>query len=366
MGCRDIQGERDATTDCMTIADPTLPFWRSGVMTRESLCFIEASPGQAAVCALLLPPHGVVTMESASGEMVYDEGVDYVLERPSGIVTRTPSSRMPVTALAELRPSADPDGSGFMHLADDPATFLLTAEDDTFHRRQVAASYAFDRSRWTGYAPACAGIGLPRTLERLRRVEPLTIVLLGDSISEGYNASGFIGTPPYQPAYGTLVAAGLTRAYGSSIEFRNLAVAGWTSDHGLGMAAAAAIERPDLVMVAFGMNDAGFAAPADYAANIRGILAAIRDDAPLAEFVLIAPMLPNPAWHYPRLDRFDGYRRALAGLCGTGVILADLTTLWTDLLARKTPYDLTGNGVNHPNDFGHRLYAQTIVSLLIE
>ena len=28
--------------------------------------------------------------------------------------------------------------------------------------------------------------------------------------------------------------------------------------------------------------------------------------------------------------------------------------------------DLTGNGVNHPSDFGHRLYAQVILALLVE
>jgi hypothetical protein len=26
--------------------------------------------------------------------------------------------------------------------------------------------------------------------------------------------------------------------------------------------------------------------------------------------------------------------------------------------------DLTGNGLNHPNDFGHRLYAQAILEYL--
>ena len=41
-------------------------------------------------------------------------------------------------------------------------------------------------------------------------------------------------------------------------------------------------------------------------------------------------MLPNPEWHYPQLERFAGYRHALADLCGPGVVLADLTTLWTE------------------------------------
>ena len=65
------------------------------------------------------------------------------------------------------------------------------------------------------------------------------------------------------------------------------------------------------------------------------------------------------------MERFDAYRRALIDLCGRGIVLADVTRLWMDVTARKSPYDLTGNGINHPNDFGHRLYAQAILSLLV-
>jgi acyl-CoA thioesterase-1 len=46
--------------------------------------------------------------------------------------------------------------------------------------------------------------------------------------------------------------------------------------------------------------------------------------------------------------------------------VADVTTLWADLLKRKSFADLTGNGVNHPNDFGHRFYAQVILGLMGE
>jgi hypothetical protein len=29
-------------------------------------------------------------------------------------------------------------------------------------------------------------------------------------------------------------------------------------------------------------------------------------------------------------------------------------------------YDVTGNGLNHPNDFGHRLYAQVVLAQLVD
>jgi acyl-CoA thioesterase-1 len=346
--------------------DPWIPFWRSGRLRGDSLLFIEPAVGAPATCSLLLPPSGPVSIESATGEIEYLETVDYALDAASGLLTLTPESRIPRVTIAELYPAVDPDGSGFMHVRGNPAAFLMVAEDDFFHSRQVAASYTFDRAQWTGYRPQFAGAGVPRTLERLRRREAVTLCLVGDSISEGYNASSFIGAPPYQPSYGALVAAGLEHVYRSSVTLHNFATAGWTSDDGVSAASVVAAQQPHLVLIAFGMNDAGYADPPDYAANIRAIVEEIRQAAPLAEFVLVSSMLPNPAWHYPQMERFAGYRHVLADLCGAGIILADLTSLWADVMARKSPYDLTGNGINHPNDFGHRLYAQTILSLLCE
>jgi acyl-CoA thioesterase-1 len=52
----------------------------------------------------------------------------------------------------------------------------------------------------------------------------------------------------------------------------------------------------------------------------------------------------------------------LAGAEGPGMAVADLTSFWELLLTRKTFADITGNGVNHPNDFGHRVYAQVLLS----
>lgn len=36
---------------------------------------------------------------------------------------------------------------------------------------------------------------------------------------------------------------------------------------------------------------------------------------------------------------------------------------WEKLLTRKNFADLSGNNVNHPNDFGHRLYAEVLFTI---
>ena len=122
---------------------------------------------------------------------------------------------------------------------------------------------------------------------------------------------------------------------------------------------------PDLVILAFGMNDSAGRPAKDYQANMRSMMEAVRKAKPDTEFILVATMLGNRDWIALHQELFPQYRDALAELCGSGAALADMTSIWEELLRRKNDWDLTGNGVNHPNDFGHRIYAQVLSALLI-
>ena len=336
------------------MVDPRLlePFWLSETMRGESLFFVDRGDG-VPTASLLFAQVERVTLTSATGDVVFEDGLDFVVDGDAGAVRLTPASRIPWATLEELCPAHEP-------------FVLIAAEDDEFHRRQTAATYSHRPRDWRGVVPRLATTELPRTLQRLTASQPLTVCITGDSISEGFNASGVTGAPPRQPSYAMLVHAGLEHAYRSPVTLNNFAISGWTSDHGVADVARVADARPDLVIVAFGMNDAGYAEAVDFASNIAGIMSGVRAASPDAEFVLVSPMLPNPRWAYTVTERFGAYRNELLQLCGAGAALADLTRLWTDLLERKSVHDLTGNGINHPNDFGHRLYAQTILGLLVE
>ena len=91
----------------------------------------------------------------------------------------------------------------------------------------------------------------------------------------------------------------------------------------------------------------------------------IRERLPDVEFILNATMLGNRDWIRLQQGLFPQYRDALASLCRPGVALADLTSIWAGFLEHKQDWDQTGNGVNHPNDFGHRVYAQVLSTLLV-
>ncbi len=339
-------------------------FWGATVLDGDPLFFVDRGTALP-TAALLFPGPQRLTLRSAAGDLEYVEGRDFDVDAEAGLVIRTAESRIPVTTPDELYTRTDPDGSGFMFRRNAPASYLMFSEGDLFHRRQVRAGYTHAADCWRGPVPRVDAAVLPRVRRLLHARAPLSIAVAGDSISEGYNATAFLAVPPFQPSYVDRVAAGLHAAFGSRIVLHNLASAGWTADQGLADVARVAEVVPDLVIVAFGMNDAGYASAADFSANVAGIVAGVRRQAPDAEFILVSPMLPNPEWHYPVTARFAEYRQALAALCAPGVALADVTAMWAELLVRKSVYDLTGNGINHPNDFGHRVYADVIQALLM-
>jgi lysophospholipase L1-like esterase len=193
----------------------------------------------------------------------------------------------------------------------------------------------------------------------------VTIALLGDSISTGCNASGWAKVAPFQPPYQELLVLNLQAAYGARITLTNLAVGGTDTAWGLANISKVAETQPALVMLAFGMNDAAGRPASNYQANVRAMIDAVSKTRPETEFILLATMLGNKDWTHLRPELFPQYRDALAALGRPGVALADLTSIWTEVLKHKQDWDLTGNGVNHPNDFGHRLYAQVLSALLI-
>jgi lysophospholipase L1-like esterase len=131
------------------------------------------------------------------------------------------------------------------------------------------------------------------------------------------------------------------------------------------MAHTAAAQNPDLVILGFGGNDATRKISGeDFRRNMQTVIDTIRKTAPNADFILIATMTANPDWPESDADLCHQYRDALFELAGPGVAVADEFSMWQELVQRKKFLDLTANGINHPNDFGHRVYAQVVLQLL--
>ena len=117
---------------------------------------------------------------------------------------------------------------------------------------------------------------------------------------------------------------------------------------------------PDLCIIGFGINDGTkLYALEFYRRNIQTIIDTARAANPNSEFVLIATMLANP-----EVGDFAGcqkdYLPVLQAMETEGVAVMDMTTFHETLLAQKRYCDMSGNNVNHPNDFLARGYAQVL------
>jgi hypothetical protein len=111
------------------------------------------------------------------------------------------------------------------------------------------------------------------------------------------------------------------------------------------------------------MNDGGMA-PAIFAMKTAWLVEKIQDKFPNAEIILVATMLPNPEAKFFDLNQ-DKFHDALVEMVQKeGVAVANVTDVHASLLQRKRYADMTGNNVNHTNDYLARVYAQTLFATL--
>jgi acyl-CoA thioesterase I len=340
------------------------PIWLGTTAHRESFLPLQSAEGGRAAGRLAFPVKELLTVKSADGQRSYVAGSDFTLSDDRRQLLFTDEAKIAFVKPTELYPPAGAPNS-YKHRTGHPEQNLLYSEGHWFHDRQIEVTYHHDPVEWPREVPAVAEKQLPETIARLRGGRPLKLGVSGDSITQGYNASGYTNAPPHMPPYPDLVAAQLQATFKSDVSLENRAIAGWSIVNGLTDLDKLLAGQPDLILVAYGMNDVGRRDPAWFRGQVQVLIERARKADPRIEIILVAPMLGNGEWiHTPR-EMFPRYRDALASLTGPGVVLADLTSIWEVLLKTKHDLDLIGNGLNHPNDFGHRLYAQVILSLLV-
>ena len=340
------------------------PFWLSTTMEGESVLFIKDGVDGRPGASLLFEPTRILSVRGSSGEVTYDEGTDYLWQPGANDIVLPPGSRILFKTPGDLRRPAGSQRHALTH-RDGNGEILFGATHE-YHDMQTVVTYTHKADSWAGPKPSFAGDRLPRTVEKLKRKRPLAIALLGDSISTGCNASGWAEVAPFQPPYQDLLVQNLEATYAAKVTLDNFAVGGTDTAWGLANIGKVIEAEPDLVILAFGMNDAAGRPADEYGANIQKMVDTVGEALPETEFILLAAMLGNKDWTVLRHQLFPQYRDALAEICRPGIALADMTSIWAELLKHKQDRDMTGNGVNHPNDFGHRIYAQVLSALLIE
>jgi len=343
------------------------PLWNTDIVWEESLTMIKDRNG-IAKAPLLYTPKKILSVTNAAGTIRYEENRDW--EWKDGEFCLMPESRIFAFSFDEMYPQNEiPDHS--FPTADG---YILFNEGHFFHDRQIAVSYICEANEWTGIKPVFSEEKLPRTTARLKKGESLCVVLYGDSISFGANASGWTGTEPYQPFYGELLCQELTRRSGSKIEFFNPSKgcmdSVWGADN---VEELVNCHDVDLLIVAFGMND-GERTPEEFGDNIRRLVKKAFSKQNKMEVILVATSTPNPQLTDERAKFWGNqvsFKKMLDQLGDElskdmGIAVADITGMQSFLHSRKRFVDTTGNHVNHPNDFFHRCYAQFLTEMLLE
>lgn len=319
---------------------------------------------------LMFPAAEIVRVSAHCSDTVYEAGRDFLHTPGTAEIRRTPNSRIPFFPDSALHPTENlrlhphPEANAIANAVDggnlifcNRSFFAENQVDITYRRAGGAFVSGLDRQLSR----------LPRFRAKLAKGEKLRITLIGDSISEGYNATKFVKVPPFAPPYIEQVCSELSRKFHAEVVPTNRALASTGVQHAERIADRWCGDRPDLLVIAYGMNNFSSMPVGDFIANIAAIIAKCKAASPETEFLVVTFMTGNPQWR-PTVPGPDAvYAQAMrefAAAGGADTALADVQMVWRKILERKNFYDLTGNGVNHPNDYGHRIYASVLLEVL--
>lgn len=312
----------------------------------ESLVFVGEEPASLAHPPAPGQPFRLRSTYVCGADTVeYELGRDFVADFTTGTLRRSPGSRIPDFRTNMLYGQQEFDHSRFPGFGN-TAFFAF-------------ADYSFTLSmRWPIQPPQVDLF--KKTRAKLLRGEPLKIVAFGDSITAGGDA-----TRPeliFWRRWADELQQKHPRAH---VTVLNGATGGDSTVQGLQRLQSKVLDqKPDLVLVGFGMNDHnqnGVSIP-KFELNLRQMINRIRSETE-AEVVLLSAFPPNPRWKFGT-HRMAEYAAATERVAREAACAyADVFNNWQAMAARKRPEDLLGNNINHPNDFGHWIYYRVLCGL---
>ncbi len=333
----------------------------SGAVVYREACLPLAGNRDADLAVQLLYPAKKIleVIHNGTGERL-QEGRDWALR--DGRLVLPAGSHAPIQLESEFFSIPRKDKDGKEQLG---RTSIRLVEGTWYHERQMEVSYEPAVRDWS-FPPARSSLdNLPRLKRLLTAKAPVRLILFGDSISVGGNASKVQGAWPYQPCFGELVVRRLQQHYGSKTTFMNHSRGGATSSYAISQAESqVGWFRPDVAIIAYGMNDRGDNRRGSYRENLEKIIDIIREASPDTEILLVTSMLNNPK-QPSGVEPALFLREEALKISRPGLAFADVNAAHQELLKHKSYLDLSGNGANHPNDFLHRIYAQRILEVLI-
>lgn len=334
----------------------------------EMMYFETALPIKGEEIQLLYPVDRIIAITNYGLDKTYKEGEDYIVKNNKLIITE--NSQIKQLSLDEYylkEPAAIPINVNNKrcryHFAD--KRYLMFGELDFMSSKQIAVTYTHPIMNVL-YTQKEQKEKLNRFFSKLESRNNPTIVFYGDSITEGCNSSGTKyggNVKPYALSWPEMVFEFLKKKYNTEINFVNTAKGGMTTKWGLDNYSERVNKyHPDLFVLAFGMND-GPLSKEEHIKQIKEIIHGVRKDCPDSDIVLISPCVPNIESNW-----YDGnqktYYEEYEKLDIDNVAVVNMTKAHLSLLERKAYKDMSGNNINHPNDFLARVYAQAVLKVM--
>lgn len=329
-----------------------IPLWLKGHIKEEILVFVKGKNGTKA--HLLFDAVENVIISDRKGNIL-KENVDYRLKNNEVILLNETLFYYEEQWLKNLNVPS--------YISNENTQYgierCLLISPEFLRETQFLAEYDYKRSDFPNITLAGS---LPLTKAILKERKFLKTILFGDSISNAANSSWEMGYKNYEH-WITTSKKNLEKYFDVQIEIKNISVSGQDSN----WAATVADERIndtdfDFVIIAFGMNDVR--TPNEiFVQNVERIIEAARHKNRNAEFIIVSTPLPNESNVYGnQIYQYDGLKR----IADSGVAVLNMTEISEYLIKRKNYCEISGNNLNHPNDFFYRIYSDVFTEFFIE
>ena len=360
------------------------PFWKSKIMYNESLTFEEH--GDDISGTLLFVPTRIISVIDVTQKIEYVEGVDYEWVEGTNQLKWLEGSSIPYFYEGALDGIAEPGGTSYVPTGawDDQNRQrlgnVLYCVGKFYYEKQICVTYEYDLSqvedRGVLYTPY-QGSRLDKVISKLKNGEDLNILIYGDSVLAGCDASSLYGRPPSLPPIDRLFAEALQTHTTGKVTYKNIAVGGWGYQDGL-----AALSGPvtkngtthdysneyegfDLLVLSFGGNN-GNATADQVTEGLQKIIDQIRTKNPDIEVLLISPGRANPD-----AVGFTGNKGTFGAAFQTfadaqGYAYVNMYAIHESILQYKNYSATSGNNINHPNDWRIRVYVMNMLATMIE
>lgn len=365
------------------------PYWLGNIIYNEIALPIAYENGEA-YATLLYTPLKVISVMDQTLETTYQEGKDYTVDAENGrllipegsaiaLLSEKTETGVDVPEGYEL--AAAPDSVNKYVVWDLGVGPFVYTESSLFYGRYLSVTYAYDvrelpKDVFAQYDSTLLG-GLRSKLEQ---GQDIRVAVIGDSISAGCSSTGDnLNVKPYTPCYANQVVSALEQLYGVEVTLTNAAVGGTVSEYPLTPEGSTKLQsakeaKPDLCIIAYGMNDATASpavSPVTYKNNIEDILLQIKAASPDCCFILVNSFPCNPLYEREigMFDKYLGQLQAIAEEFDDGsVAVVDMQAVGKNFMEDegKRYCEISSSNVNHPNDFMHRVYAMNLLTVICD